>query len=128
MELSEKALRLEKAGNEEDGEFIHENTGELLELYLSYIDILQPYFPEDNKEVVPSKIMSHPELMGYFDSIRTAIEELDFDAMEYVLEVMSEYKYDGEPTEWFTQLKEAVAEYDVDKCEEIMQQWEKESS
>ncbi len=128
MELSEKAARLEKAGNEEDGELIHQNTGELLELYLSYIDILQPYFPEENKEVVPSKTMTHPELMGYFDNIRTAIEELDFDAMEYVLEVMSEYKYDGEHAEWFTQLKDAVAEYDVDKCEEVMQQWEKESS
>ena len=125
MELSEKAARLEKAGNEEDGELIHQSTGELLDLYLSYLEILKPYFPEENKEVEPSKIMSHPELMGYFDNIRTSIEELDFDAMEYVLEVMSEYKYESQHGEWFAQLKEAVAEYDVDKCEEVMQAWEK---
>lgn len=38
---------------------------------------------------------------------------------------MSEYKYEGMHEELFSRLKEAVAEYDVDTCEEVMNEWEK---
>lgn len=123
-ELSEKAARMEKAGNEEDGQLIHQSTDELLAQYLGYLEILKPYFPEENKVVNPEKLMTNNELLGYFDNIRTAAEDLDFDAMEYILEVMSEYKYEDASQERFEELKEAIAEYDVDRCEEIMKNWE----
>ena len=123
-ELSEKAARLEKAGNEEDGKLIHQCTEEMLEQYLGYLDILKPYFPEEQKENTASKMMETAELYGYIDNIRTAAEDLDFDAIEYVLEIMSEYKYEGKHEELFGRLKDAVAEYDVDTCEEIMNEWE----
>lgn len=124
MELSEKAARMEKAGNEQDAVLIHQCTDELLEQYLGYLEILKPYFPEEHAENIAQKEMVESDLRGYFDNIRTAAEELDFDAMEYVLEVMSEYKYEGMHAEWFAQLKDAVSEYDVDRCEEVLQEWE----
>lgn len=124
LELSEKAARMEKAGNEADGELIHQCTSEMLEQYLAYLTILKPYFPEEQKGNVTHKTMEDAELYGYFDNIRTAAEDLDFDAIEYVLEVMSEYKYEGKHEEFFLQLKDAVAEYDADKCEEVMREWE----
>lgn len=123
-ELSEKAARLEKAGNEEDGKLIHQCTEEMLKQYLGYLDILKPYFPEEQKENTASKMMETAELYGYIDNIRTAAEDLDFDAIEYVLEIMSEYKYVGKHEELFGRLKDAVAEYDVDTCEDIMNEWE----
>jgi len=124
MELSEKAARMEKAGNEQDAALIHQCTDELLKEYLEYLEILKPYFPEKNAENTPKKEMDESELRGYFDNIKTAAEELDFDAMEYVLEVMAEYKYEGVYAEWFAQLKDAVSEFDVDRCEEVVQEWE----
>ena len=124
MELSEKAAHMEKAGNEQDALLIHQCTDELLEQYLRYLEILKPYFPEEHAENIAQKEMVESDLRGYFDNIRTAAEELDFDAMEYVLEVMSEYKYEGMHAEWFAQMKDAVSEYDVDRCEEVLQEWE----
>ena len=41
MELSEKAARMEKAGNEQDALLIHQCTDELLEQYLGYLEILK---------------------------------------------------------------------------------------
>lgn len=124
MELSEKAARMEKAGNEQDAALIHQCTDELLKKYLEYLEILKPYFPEENAENIPKKEMDELELRGYFDNIKTAAEELDFDAMGYVLEVMAEYKYEDAYAEWFEQLKDAVSGYDVERCEEVIKEWE----
>ena len=46
FELSEKAARMEKAGNECDAAIIHQYTDKLLDLYLKYADILKEYFNE----------------------------------------------------------------------------------
>ena len=125
LELSEKAAQMEKAGNEENSILIHQCTDEMLELYMGYLEILKPYFPEEQKEKSPSKVMEYTELWGYFDNIRTAGEELDFDTISDILDIMSEYIYEDNQAELLGQLQEAASEYDVDKCEEIMQVWEK---
>ncbi len=125
LELSEKAAQMEKAGNEENGELIHQCTGDLLANYLKYIDILKPYFQEEQREKVPDKVMQTTELYAYFDSIRTAGDDLNFDAIEEILDIMTEYLYDESQAEMFKQLQEASSEYDMDKCEEVMQSWEK---
>lgn len=125
LELSEKAARMEKAGNEQDVELIKQYTDELLEQYIGYVEILKPYFPEEQKEKTPDKVMENTELFGFFDNIRTAGEELDFDTIDDVLKIMNEYVYNDTQAEIFEQLKEAASEYDIDKCEEFMRSWEK---
>ena len=54
----------------------------------------------------------------------SAVEDLDMDQMEEVIQDMNRYHYEGRQHELFTQLKEAVEEVDVDRCEEILKSWE----
>lgn len=122
FELSEKAARMEKAGNECDAAIIHQYTDKLLDLYLKYADILKEYFNEEVKE--SWKVITTDELKKYFVSLREAAEELDMDKMDEILSSMAEYRYDSTQKIFFGQLKEAVAEYDVNKCEEVIKEWE----
>ncbi|MBQ7920601.1 MAG: PocR ligand-binding domain-containing protein [Lachnospiraceae bacterium] len=124
MELSEKALRMENAGHAQDGELIHQCTDELLQQYASYIDILKPYFPEEKKGDGQGKDISVGELEVFFEEIRAAMEELDMDTALEIFNNMAEFTYKEEEEELFEMLGEAVAEYDVDKCEEIIARWE----
>ncbi len=122
MELSEKAAKLEKAGNEQDSAYIHRATDDMLEQYLNYKAILAPYFVEETKEAW--KDMETDELQTFFTNIREALEELDMDSIDDILQAMAEYKLEDKQAGLFEQLQEAVGEYDVDRCEEILQQWE----
>ncbi len=124
MELSEKALRMENAGHAQDGEFIHECTDELLQLYAGYIDILKPYFPDEKKGEGAGKEISAGELKVFFEEIRAAMEELDMDTALEIFNNMAEFTYKEEEEALFELLGEAVAEYDVYKCEEIIEKWE----
>ncbi|MBQ8822709.1 MAG: PocR ligand-binding domain-containing protein [Lachnospiraceae bacterium] len=124
MELSEKALRMEKAGNERDGELIHRCTDDMLQQYLGYIDILKPYFPEEKKGDGTGKEISSGELEVFFEEIRAAMEDLDMDTALEIFNNMAEFSYKEEEEALFEMLGEAVACYDVDKCEEIIGKWE----
>ena len=62
--------------------------------------------------------------MGFFNEIRLALEELEMDKVEDVIEQMSGYQYDGAYKEHFKKLKEKALEYDADGCEEIIRSWE----
>jgi len=56
--------------------------------------------------------------------MRNAIEELDMDAMSDVISDMEPYGYEGWQQESFAELKDAVEDVDVDRCEEILKNWE----
>lgn len=122
--LSEKAAALEKAGNENNGEIIHQNTEEMLDEYLTYEKILAPYFTEE-KNNDPCKDITADKLQELFNVIREAAEELDMDKIEETIHIMEQYKFDSKQKEYLEQLKNASMEYDVDRCEEIIEEWEK---
>ena len=124
LELSEKAFRMEKAGNEKNSALIHSCTDEMLELYVKYIDILKPYFPEEKKDTEKNKKLSDEELEIYFEQIREAMDDLDIDTALEIFNNMAKASYEEEEEVLFEQLGEAVSEYDVDKVEEIIEKWE----
>ena len=124
LELSEKALRMEKAGNEQNAELIHRCTDEMLQQYVRFIDILKPYFPEEKKDTETNKEISADELQGFFEQIRAAMEDLDMDTALDIFNDMAELSYKEDEEALFEMLGEAVADYDVDKCEEIIKKWE----
>lgn len=123
--LSEKAANLEKAGNDEDSQFIHENTDEMLLQYYSYISILEPFFVENKKDSIERKPISSDILEQLFSKMRVAMENLDMDEMEAIVEEMKQYHYKESQETLFKQLQEAVENIDVDACEEILHCWEK---
>ncbi len=122
--LSEKAARLEKAGNDCDAELIHRDTEEMLQQYCSYIPVLRPYFEESKKKDVEKKQISSEKIKAFFEALRMAIEDLDIDTMEEITGKMEGYCYEDEQAALFKQLQEAVERIDVDACEDIIRNWE----
>ena len=122
--LSDKAAALEKAGNARDSDFIHKNTDDLIKHYISYIDVLAPFCPDEESDDTEKKSIELSDLLEYFSSMKDALENLDMDQMETVIKEMNHYSYEDWQQEMFTKLKEAVEEMDVDSCEDILQDWE----
>lgn len=121
--LSEKAAELEKAGNARNLEYIHSNTMEMLTEYRNYIDVLKPYFPEQEKKETEKSLITEEELGELFDKLQEALENLDMDGMQEVLEELQGYRYEKEQKEMAERLIQAIDEMDVEECEEIMRNW-----
>lgn len=125
VSLSEKAAALEKAGNARDVAAIHKNTDEMLEQYLSYLLVLEPFCAEEEEDEAGKEDISDSMLKEYFAKMTAAVEDLDIDRMEEVIHEMNHFRYQAGQDEFFEQLKEAVEEVDVDQCEETLRRWEK---
>ncbi len=123
MELASAAERMEAAGNAEEAALIHESTPEMLKLYISYKDILAPYFEEGDSEQGKGSADSR-ELAEFFDQMREAMDNLDMEGMEEVIQNMSRYSYSGKQKDYFERLKDAVEDIDTEKCEGILKEWE----
>ncbi len=123
MSLAEKAAEMEKAGNAQNGDLIHRETKGMLEQYFNYISVLQPFCDEKKKDNIKKKRVSSDILERMFGRMKTAMEDLDMDEMESVIQEMEQYSYADEDQELFVQLREAVEEMDVDTCETILQTW-----
>lgn len=122
--LSEHAAALESAGNAENLELIKSDTNSLLVEYRYYQDALQPFFKQeksaDEEEKNP---IAHPALLGLFNQLQEAIDNLDMDGMEEVTESLDHHQFDKEQQVLLDQLKEAVENLDVDTCETTIQEW-----
>lgn len=127
MQLSALAADLEQAGNMQNVEMIHQYTDSLLEQYLHLDKVLTPYFAED--DIVPLKEAAQPitkeMLQRVFHDMHEAITELDFDQVEGILLEMDAFCYEGWRKEFYSRLKEAAEEIDVETCESILEEWEK---
>ncbi|MBQ6806606.1 MAG: PocR ligand-binding domain-containing protein [Lachnospiraceae bacterium] len=125
IELSKKAAELEQAGNESNVELIYAKTDIMLSKYREYIEVLTPYFTENEQENTVKLEVSQENLRGFFEKLRLAMDDLDMDAMECVMEEMNQYYYVEGQQELFEKLKEAVANIDVENCEFLLQKWER---
>ncbi len=122
VDLAELAAELEKAGNVRDVKMIRENTEKLLAKYRSYQPVLKPYFDVE-EEGGELGLITDAILADMFEKMRMAVDELDMDEMENVIAEMKKYSYVDAGKEYFDKLQEAVANIDVDACQEIMDQW-----
>lgn len=125
MELSEMAADLEKAGNARDTAVIHGDTDKLVEKYLSYLSVLAPFCAEKEEEEAGKENISESIRKDCFLKMREALDNLDMDQMEEVIEEMDKYHYDSWQKDLFLALQEAVEEVEVDRCEEILLNWER---
>lgn len=123
-ELASIAERMEAAGNANEIELIKKVTPELLEKYIKYKDILKPYFTqEDTKKDKAQKSITIKELKTFFLNMKNAMDNLDIDAMEDVINNMDNYTYSDIQKGYFEQLKNAVWDIDTEQCEEILKKW-----
>lgn len=123
FELAETAEQMEVAGNARNAELIHKITPGMLAEYSFYKSILAPYFTKED-EAKGDKQISGGELAVYFAQMRDALENLDMDTVEDIMQSMKQYAYGSAQDELFEQLKNAVDDMDTEKCEEILDAWE----
>ena len=123
ISLAEKALRMEEAGNRKDVAMIRNCTDEMLFQYRSYLPVLEPYFQKKEEGDGRKQIISVDILLKLLEEMQEALDDLDSDHMESVIEKMEQYYFSGWQEKLFLRLKEAVEDIDVDICEEMISNW-----
>lgn len=124
-ELSDMAAELEKAGNSRNTRFIRRYTELMLEKYLEYETVLEPFCSEKGeKPEVKKKALQPGELEKLFKQMRAALDDLDMDGMEEACDSIGSYHFESRQAELYEQLKEAVENIDVDLCDAILGEWE----
>ncbi len=126
-ELANFAEEMEIAGNAEKIDIIHKQTDSLLSKYLQYKGILAPYFEKNDNasEELQKKAVTNDIIINSLSKMKSAVDELDIDYMEDVLNEMSNYLYSDNQEKLMSELIEAVEEIDVELCENIIEQWRK---
>lgn len=121
-DLAHTAEQMEAAGNAENAALIHKITPGMLEEYMFYKGILAPYFTKET-EAQSGRVADQTEIENLFAAMEDAMENLDMDAMEKVIQDMSQYSYDDAQRGVFEKLQNAVEDIDTEKCEEILAEW-----
>ena len=93
-------------------------------MYRSYYDILSQFVrvpvkvEDSDKEQISEGVLN--KALNY---LREAIEDLDLDKMDEVMEVLDQYSYPESLKEVYEALVEAASQMDVDTCMELMEQF-----
>lgn len=117
--LSELALKLEEAGNHKDTDFIDDNTEKLLADYRGYKEKLSRLNPasdadDDKKEPIPED-----ELKGAYEALREVVPQMDYDAVEMILDQLKQYKLPDEDSEKMKKIAALLKALDWDAIEKI---------
>ena len=91
---------------------------------MEYEKILAPYFAKSQSTNIQKPKMYPDLLSDCFSTLHIALENLDIDQMDQVMEEMSTYQYEETQNSYFLQLQEAIQSLDVDSCTEIVKNWE----
>ena len=118
-ELSEKARRLEDAGNNCYCDEIETGTGPLLDLYRSYASSLSMLIPAEKaaEEKVP---ISPAELSEAWETLTEIVTSFDYDSLEYMLGELSGYQLPSADAEKLAQIKKAAAVPEWDKLQQLL--------
>ena len=118
-ELSEKARRLEDAGNNCYCNEIEECTGPMLELYKSFLQSLSPLLPKEKADSEKPPI-SPEELEEAWGAMWEAVASFDYDSLGFMLEELEGYRLPEGEAAKLRQVKEAAAAPDWEKLREIL--------
>ena len=120
-ELSEKARRLEEAGNAGYITEIKNDTEPLLKLYRSYADKLSPLIKSDEDDEDPNKILiTDYDLKEAFEAMKDAVATFDYDTMNFVFQSLDEYRLPKFEAEVYKKIKEAAANLDWEEIKRLL--------
>lgn len=118
-ELSTLAEDLENAGNSNDLGFIRDNNARLLTLYEDFKvkleRINQSLGNDEDKEAI-----SDGELADAYSALKDCIPQMDYDAVEMILEQLSEYKLPEEDAGKMDSIRKMLKSFDWDGMEELI--------
>ena len=119
--LSELAKRLEDAGNRKDIGFISVNTGRLMSDYEAFKEKLgrlaQGSESTDGKESIPEE-----DLKEAYATLSDCIPQMDYDAVEMILEQLKAFKLPDKDAKFFHELEKCLKGLDWDGMEALIHQ------
>ena len=122
-ELGDLAYKLEMASKNLDISTIHSLNNKLLEDYAAVKDKIAYLFETDPSADADKQEATTEKLKSLFGRMRVAIDDLDMDAMEEVIEDMDRFSYNDFWQTKYDSLKDAVSRMDVDECMDILDSW-----
>ena len=118
-ELSEKAKRLEDAGNSGYVNEIRQDTEPLLKLYRSYAKKLEPLIKSVTSNTNKPLITDY-DLKEAFEAIKDATATFDYDTLKFVFDSLDEYRLPDEEAERYELIKKAAADLDWEKINKLL--------
>ena len=119
LELSERARRLEDAGNSGYINEIKDGTADLLQLYLSYqaklAQLCEAEEDDSNKPLIDDNALAEA-----YETMREVAESFDYDSMMFVIQSLDDYRLPKEESERYKQIKTAAMKPDWDKVKELL--------
>ncbi len=120
-ELSERAKRLEDAGNSNYINEIKRDHRPLMKLYLSYAKKLKPLIKtEDDDSDKP--LIDKLELDEAFGAMKDIAASFDYDSLLFVFKSLDEYRLPDKSAEYYKQIKEAAEKLDWEQVKELLEQ------
>ena len=116
-ELSEKAKRLEDAGNSGYFEEIKHDTEALLKLYKSYTEKLKTLIKVEEEDS-NKPMIDEAELAEAFEAMRDVAASFDYDSLTFIFQSLDEYKLPEEEAQRYKRIKEAASKLDWTKINE----------
>ena len=118
-ELSERAKRLEDAGNSGYIDEIKQDNEPLLKLYRSYAEKLKPLIQieEDDSD---KPLIDEAELAEAFEAMKDAAATFDYDSLMFVFQSLDEYRLPEEESEHYKKIKEAAVKLDWETINNIL--------
>ncbi|MCR4705638.1 MAG: response regulator [Lachnospiraceae bacterium] len=116
-ELSELAASLEDAGNRQDIDYIDQHADELMTQYLAFKEKLRGIketADNDEREMIPEE-----ELSDAYGALREVIPQMDYDAVEMILDNLKEYKLPKEDAEKIEKISIMLKSFDWDGMEKL---------
>ena len=120
-ELSDRAKRLEDAGNSGYIDEIRNCTDEILQLYIGYASKLEPLLKKEDGTADEEKpLIEEGELQEAYEAMRDVAESFDYDSMMFILDSMDEYRLPEGEAERFEKLRAAAKKPDWDGVRELL--------
>ncbi len=118
-ELSEKAKRLEDAGNSGYINEILQDTKPLLKLYKSYSEKLKPLIKTQENDL-DKPLIDESELAEAFETMKEIAASFDYDSLTFVFQSLDEYKLPKNKAELYKEIKNAASKLDWEKINELL--------
>ena len=119
-ELSERAKRLEDAGNSGYINEIKDGTPELLKLYLSYETKLAPLCKVEEEDNSNKPLIDDSELAEAYETMKEVSASFDYDTLTFVLNSLGEYRLPESEVEKYKQIKDAAAKLDWETINRLL--------
>ena len=119
-ELSERAKKMEDAGNALDLDAITSETAPLLEMYRSFAKKLSPLLKQSGDDA-DKPLIGEDEMSEALETLKEVAATFDYDSVMFVLESLEEYRLPDEEAARIKKVREAAAKLDWEALQKALE-------